>query len=143
MALIISLFSFVALLPLFSAYSSPELDLPLATIYEVDPANKTPRPWTNINMNFETVIENVETLKLECSANHPVQWIYTGDGIPAMSLTNKYSRVTNAGEARTEYMAIAFINPLKEHHTGKYSCSPTQFIDDRIFFYIYVPGEDP
>ncbi len=117
-----------------------ELDLSIARIYEVEDNNRL-RPWKKINSNFETTIENVENLRLDCTANYPVQWIYTGQGIPAYTSTNKYSRKNYHGETTSEYIATILINPLKEHHTGKYQCSPAEFIDGRTFFYIFVPGK--
>jgi len=61
--------------------SAPDLDLPIAKIYEVDDKNRVIRRWTKIDSNYETVVENVESLRLQCTANHPVQWIYKGNGV--------------------------------------------------------------
>jgi hypothetical protein len=118
-----------------------QLDLPIAKIYQVQSDNRL-KPWTRIDSNFETVVENVENLRLDCQANYPIQWIYTGNGIPAFTSTNKYSRRNTQGSTSTEFTATVVINPLKEHHTGKYQCSPADFIDGKTFFYIYVPGEN-
>lgn len=121
--------------------SDTEFDLPVARIYQIEANSSRLRPWNRIDTNLETTIENVENLRLDCTASYPVQWFYTGDGIPAYTVANKYSRNNNRGETTSEYMSTIVIKPLKEYHTGRYQCTPAEYIDTRTFFYIYVPGK--
>ncbi|OXA40497.1 Pro-epidermal growth factor [Folsomia candida] len=121
--------------------SDTEFDLPVARIYQIEANSSRLRPWNRIDTNLETTIENVENLRLDCTASYPVQWFYTGDGIPAYTVANKYSRNNNRGETTSEYMSTIVIKPLKEYHTGRYQCTPAEYIDTRTFFYIYVPDK--
>jgi hypothetical protein len=125
-----------------AAVWSLQYDLPVARIYQVKSENRL-TPWTRITQDFETTIENVENLRLDCTASYPVEWLYVGQGIPTFTVTNKYNRKNSPqGETRTEFLSTILITPIKEHHTGKYICTPAEAIDDRTFFHIYVPGQN-
>ncbi|ODM98152.1 Platelet-derived growth factor receptor alpha, partial [Orchesella cincta] len=116
-------------------------DPPTAKIFQVDQNNRILRQWTRINENSETVIQDIDKIRLECTSDaHPVQWLYIGHGAPVLTSNVTFSRIKDrSGEIATEYVATVLINPVKEHHTGKYICSSTDHFDTRTFFYIYVP----
>jgi hypothetical protein len=83
--------------------------------------------------NYEAILENVQSIRLECTADYPVQWVYNGNGVPVMD-----SKVMQ--NADMEYRAMAFISKLGERHTGKYKCQSTENPDVLSYFYLYVPG---
>lgn len=59
-----------------------EYSPPVAKIFEVDERNRVLRQWTKINEKSETVLEDVDKIRLECTSDdHPVQWLYFGHGV--------------------------------------------------------------
>lgn len=53
-----------------------------AKIYEVDKNNRILRPWTKINEKSETILQDVDRIRLECTSDvYPVQWLYFGHGV--------------------------------------------------------------
>lgn len=55
---------------------------PILKHYEVDKYNKMIKPYVRVEGNGSViVVERLQHLRLECHANHPVQFIYTGNGV--------------------------------------------------------------
>lgn len=56
------------------------------------------------------------------------------------------SKTLSTIEKRTddlnEFVASVFLGPLREHHTGKYQCSRTDYVTVTPNLYIYVPGQN-
>jgi len=77
-----------------------------------------------------------------------VQWIYTGNGVPiintdiSLETTLSTTERRNDGGAKRQYVASVFLGPLKEHHTGKYQCSRTDYVTVVPNLHVYVPGQN-
>lgn len=55
---------------------------PIIKQFEVDAYNNVIRPYEGVDkQRSELIVEKVDHLRLECYANYPVQWIYTGNGV--------------------------------------------------------------
>lgn len=60
----------------------PSSDIPILKQFEVDEYNNVIRPYDRVNgKRSEIIVEQIANLRLECHANYPVQWIYTGSGV--------------------------------------------------------------
>lgn len=121
---------------------------PVIKAYEVDEYNNVIRPFENVDeKRSEIIAEKVKNLRLECHANYPVQWIYTGNGIPLVNTDISLATTLSTTERRNDglngqYVASIFLGSLKEQHTGKYQCSRTDYVTVVPNMYIYVPGQD-
>jgi len=121
---------------------------PVIKVFEVDEYNNVIGPYEGVDeKRSEIIAEKVNHLRLECHASYPVQWIYTGNGVPIMntdiSVESKLSTTERRNNGRTSrYVASVFLGSLKEHHTGKYQCSRTDYVTVVPNLYIYVPGQD-
>lgn len=50
--------------------------------FEVDEYNNVIKAFDGVDkQRSEIIADNLEYLRLECYANYPVQWIYTGNGV--------------------------------------------------------------
>ena len=58
----------------------PTVDDLSAIIYQVDERNSIIKVLED-KSNTDVVIENIDRIRLECSAPYPIQWIYTGTGV--------------------------------------------------------------
>ncbi|CAG7818687.1 unnamed protein product [Allacma fusca] len=105
---------------------------PTIRLFQTDGDNKILKV-INAASNTESILENIESIRLECTADYPVQWVYNGNGVPLME-----SRIM--ANSAVEYRASAYVNKLTERHTGKYKCQSTETPDILSYFYIYVPG---
>jgi len=114
---------------------------PVIKVYEVDERNNEVRLYDRVdNQHSEAIIENLEHIRLECHAYYPVQWIYTGNGIPVLSTDISLSTTQDKRETQKQYIASAFVSPIEEHHTGSYICSRTEYLTLTPYVYIYVTG---
>lgn len=76
----ISVIGIVTVVPTF-AKDLPSQS-PIIKQFEVDEYNNVVRPYDRVDkQRSEIIVENLEHLRLECYANYPVQWIYTGNGV--------------------------------------------------------------
>jgi hypothetical protein len=122
--------------------------VPVIKLFEVDGENNVIRPYVGVDeKRSEIIVEKVNNLRLECHADYPVQWIYTGSGIPLINTDISLSSSLSTTERRNnrfnlQYVASVFLGPLKEQHTGKYLCSRTDYLSAVPNLQIYVPGQD-
>ncbi|KAJ6634782.1 hypothetical protein Bhyg_13361 [Pseudolycoriella hygida] len=139
---VLCLFGIVIVVPIFAE----DLSSPIIKLFEVDEYNKVIRPYERVNKRrSEIITEDIKQLRLECYANYPVQWIYTGNGIPIMSTDVSVWKTLSTFEGKNDengYVASVFLGPLREHHTGKYQCSRTDYVTVTPSVYVFVPGQD-
>jgi len=142
--------SLIGILTVVSVFARDLPDLqsqpPILKQFEVDENNNVIRSYDREgNQRSEIIAEKIKYLRLECHANYPVQWIYTGNGIPIINTDISYSSTLSTTERRNgdinQYVASAFLGPLREQHTGRYQCSRTDYITATPNLYIYVPGQ--
>ncbi|KAG4071302.1 hypothetical protein HA402_004006 [Bradysia odoriphaga] len=120
---------------------------PIIKQFEVDEFNNVIKPFEQVDgKRSEIVVEKVNNLRLECHSDYPVQWIYSGNGIPIIntdiSRASTLSTTDRRNNGRNGYIASIFLGSLKEQHTGKYQCSRTDYVTVVPNLYIYVPGQD-
>lgn len=73
----------VVMLPVIWSFSKDfHTQLPVLKHFEVDKYNNMIKPYFRVEGNGSVlVVEKLKHLRLECHANHPVQFIYTGNGV--------------------------------------------------------------
>lgn len=139
----INVLGILAVVPVFAGDPPPVIKQ-----FEVDEYNKVIRPYDQVDeKRSEIIVDNVDHLRLECHSSYPVQWIYTGSGIPIMDTDISFSSKLSTTERRTDelnnkYVASVFLRHLREHHSGKYQCSRTTAVTIIPNLYVYVPGQD-
>jgi hypothetical protein len=127
----------VGIVPIFTADLRP----PVIKLFEVDESNTVIREYDRVDITrSEAIVERIDHLRIECQASYPVQWIYTGNGVPILSSYLSMSTTQEGGRIVNKYITSAFLSPLKESHTGNYQCSHTDYLTLSPSLYIYVPG---
>lgn len=144
---VINFIGILAMVPIFVG-GEVSSKTPVLKQFEVDQYNNVIRPYERVdNKRSEMIVEDVKNLRLECHADYPVQWIYTGNGIPIINtdiaLATSLSP-TERGRDRFsgQYVASVFLGSLKERHTGRYQCSRVDYVTVTPNLQIYVPGQD-
>jgi hypothetical protein len=129
----------VGIVPIFAATTN--LQPPVIKVYEVDEGNTILREYDRVDKTrSEIIVEGVDHLRLECKASYPVQWIYTGNGMPILSSKIAMTTSGERGKTVNMYTTSAFLSPLQEYHTGSYQCSHTDYLSLSPNLYVYVPG---
>lgn len=132
---------------LFSIRGVTSARTPFIKQFEVDEYNNVIRPYKGPDPGkpSQIIAEKVKNLRLECHADYPVQWIYTGNGIPLINTDiSLATTLLPAAERKNDenYVASIFLGSLKEQHTGKYQCSRTDYVTVVPNLYVFVPGQD-
>lgn len=74
----ISFIGIVTVAPIFAS----DVPSPILKQFEVDENNNVIRSYDRVDQKrSEIIAEKLDYLRLECHANYPVQWIYTGNGV--------------------------------------------------------------
>lgn len=86
--LYISVIGILTAVPIFARDLSSQP--PIVKKFVVDPYNKELRPFGRVDSNprSQIIAENFQYLRLECHADYPVQWIYTGNGVCSKIVQN-------------------------------------------------------
>ncbi|CAG7827402.1 unnamed protein product [Allacma fusca] len=103
---------------------------------EITLLDSTPNTDLLIPANQENITERY--LVLQCKAPYPIQWIYSGDGIPEYIANTSVSWAVEPHE----FTASAGIFRLSEYHTGNYTCKSIQNSNWAVSYYLYITGDN-
>ncbi|CAG7728405.1 unnamed protein product [Allacma fusca] len=81
-----------------------------------------------------------KTIQLTCNASFPIQWVYTGDGAPAVHTeTFRLARDFFNVDSYIFQASVVFSHTA-ERQTGNYTCQGIDRPELHAYFYVYVPG---
>lgn len=84
--LVTSVIAILIAVPIFG--SGVPYQSPIVKQFVVDPYNEVLRPYGRADnkQRSQIIAENFQYLRLECHADYPIQWIYTGNGVMVLSI---------------------------------------------------------
>jgi len=107
--------------------------------------NKPPNSYVVVGQDIQA---NSKVL-FECDAQYPVQWVYTGPGMPEYytnTSSTSHTRpaeglITRPGPLFMASLTLGLNKPIGPQDSGKYICRSLQTVDLNSFYYLYDKGK--